>query len=426
MSLPIRLTRRRALAAALLGSATARVSRAETATPQTGIRLNISPNPVAYDQPVTVRIRGLDAGQQVTVTAEVTDDAGMDWFASGEFTADERGVIDLSTQAPTSGSWATPDPMGLIWSLTALGVPNNTWNYAWTLTPPPLTITVRADQEVLAQDQLVRELETPEITGVAVSQDGLWGQFFRPAKEARYPGVLVLGGSEGGLSPVMLREAALLARHGFAVLALAYFGYASLPPRLERIPLEYFGEALTWLGMQDGVLSDRFGVIGHSRGGELALLLGTRYPAISAVISYVGSGLSMPSPNDPTIPAWTWQGSPVPNYYDPASWNDAAIPVEQIAGPVLLFSGDADRLWPSATLSQLALDRLVANGHPYLDAHHRYPDAGHLIQSPYVPTGGPELTQFGGTAAGMAAANADSWPRVVALLQTWLPPAMTT
>jgi hypothetical protein len=38
-----------------------------------------------------------------------------------------------------------------------------------------------------------------------------------------------------------LREAALLAGHGFAALALAYFYMGSQPDRLAGIPLEYFG-----------------------------------------------------------------------------------------------------------------------------------------------------------------------------------------
>jgi hypothetical protein len=49
-----------------------------------------------------------------------------------------------------------------------------------------------------------------------------------------------------------LRDAAgisdsVLSKHGFTVLALAYFGLPSLPPTLARIPVEYFGRALDYL-----------------------------------------------------------------------------------------------------------------------------------------------------------------------------------
>jgi dienelactone hydrolase len=420
MSSSVHPSRRAVLAAAsLVGVAPRRIAGAWANTPQSQVQLIVSPNPVAYDAPMSVRVTGLKAGQMVTITAEVADDARLQWTASGTFVADDQGAVDLSRQSPQEGAWATPDPMGLIWSLEPSGTPMSTWDYSSTLAPPPLTITVRSDNLVLAQVDLVRQLETSEIADANVSDHGLWGRLFSPVGSGPFPGVLVLGGSEGGISPVIVREAALLARHGFAALALAYFGYASLPVRLEHIPLEYFGDAIAWLGAQSGVRSDQFGVVGHSRGGELALLLGTIYPQLTAVVSYSGSGLSMPSPNDVAKPAWTWKGKPIPSFYDPSDWNDAAIPVERIAGPVLLISGEADTLWPSSLLSQVALDRLVAQGHDFSDAHYSYPEAGHLIQAPYVPTG-LDLEQYGGTAAGLAAANADAWPRVLQLLNDQL------
>jgi dipeptidyl aminopeptidase/acylaminoacyl peptidase len=67
-----------------------------------------------------------------------------------------------------------------------------------------------------------------------------------------------------------MQEAALLAGHGFAALALAYFYIGSLPDRLAGVPFEYFGGAIRWLQDQPLVRGDRLGVNGTSRGGELA------------------------------------------------------------------------------------------------------------------------------------------------------------
>ena len=113
--------------------------------------------------------------------------------------------------------------------------------------------------------------------------------------------------------------------------------------------------------------ADRLGVIGTSRGGRLALLLGAHYPDLQAVVSYVGSGLVFPSPAGPE-PAWTFRGKPLPwisNRFDilqadPEQFDKAEIPVERTNGPVLLISGDADQVWPSTQLSQVAMDRLGA------------------------------------------------------------------
>jgi dienelactone hydrolase len=89
--------------------------------------------------------------------------------------------------------------------------------------------------------------------------------------------VLVVGGSEGGLLP---GKAAWLASRGYAALALAYFRYDDLPPLLEGIPLEYFGSALGWMMQRPEILADRIAVVGTSRGGELALQLGSMFPQI--------------------------------------------------------------------------------------------------------------------------------------------------
>lgn len=42
-------------------------------------------------------------------------------------------------------------------------------------------------------------------------------------------------------------RASLLAAHGFAVLALAYFAYEDLPDKLLEVDLEYFEEAANFL-----------------------------------------------------------------------------------------------------------------------------------------------------------------------------------
>ena len=76
--------------------------------------------------------------------------------------------------------------------------------------------------------------------------------------------VLLIGGSEGGLS--MTGEAALLASHGYPALDVAYFGAYGLPRSLERIPLEYFVRVARWLDRRPGVDGHRLVVYGVSRG----------------------------------------------------------------------------------------------------------------------------------------------------------------
>ena len=379
-------------------------------------KLRVTPNPVAVDEAFTITMKGLSPWQRVILHARFVDDYDIEWTSRAAFRADVRGMVDLSGQAPIEGSYTGTDPMGLVWSADGVGTP-----YAISLRPRPLFITAEVDGRK-ASVRVVRNLITGEIEGTDVREGGLYGRFFRPAAGDPVPGMLVLGGSEGGLAPYAMREAALLARHGYAALALAYFYLGSLPYRFVRIPLEYFGSAIEWLKGRPEVRGDRLGVIGTSRGGELALLLGAHYPELEAVVSYVGSGFVFPSPAGPE-PAWTFRGKPlpsIPNPFDilqakPEQIDKAQIPVERTNGPVLLISGDEDQIWPSTQLSQVAMERLQHHGRSYQDEFRHYPEAGHGIQPPYQPAT-PGTYYYGGSLKGNATANEDSWQRVLRML----------
>src|SRR5215210_7514493 len=331
-------------------------------------KLRVFPAKVKVDEPFAIILGNLSPWQRVTLRARFVDGYDVEWTSMATFRADFRGTVDVSRQPTVEGSYTGKDPMGLVWSADGQGAP-----YAISLRPQPLFITAETEGEK-AGVEVARNLLTDEIVSTDVREHGLYGRFFRPASGEPVPGVLVLGGSEGGLAPYVMREAALLAGHGFAALALAYFYLGSLPYGLAGIPLEYFGGALRWLKDHPSVRGDRLGVVGTSRGGELALLLGAHYPELEAVVSYAGSGFVCPSPAGQD-PAWTFRGKPlpwIPNPFDifqarPGQIEKSEIPVERTNGPVLLISGDADQVWPSTQLSQVAVDRLRHSERPYHD-----------------------------------------------------------
>ncbi len=383
-------------------------------------KLRIMPDPARVDEPFAITLKDLSPWQRVTLRARFVDAYDVEWTSRATFRADFRGTVDVSRQPPIEGSYTGTDAMGLVWSADSNGN-----SYAISLRPQPLFITAETGGKT-AHVEVARTLLTDEISSTDVRERGLYGRFFRPATGGPVPGVLVLGGSDGGLAPYVMREAALLARHGFAALALAYFYVGSLPDRLAGIPLEYFGDAIRWLQDHPSVRGDRLGVVGTSRGGELALLLGAHYPDLEAVVSYAGSGLVFPSPAGPE-PAWTFRGRPlpwIPNPFDilqadPRQFERAEIPVERTNGPVLLISGDADQVWPATQLSQVAMERLGRPGRPYHDEFRHYHEAGHGIQPPYLPAT-PGTYYYGGDAEGNAAANEDSWRRVFRMLDARL------
>jgi len=357
--------------------------------------------------------------------------------------------------------------MGLFWSVVrdssagpapagAVRTPNEPL-------PPaqPWELAAEIDGRVVASDTLWRRAAAPGVRVFPIRERGLVGTLYVPPGSGRHPAVIVLNGSQGGISPPNAMPGGLSSR-GFAVLALGYFATEGLPDNLRRIPLEYFDTALRWLAEHPAVDSTRIGVLGQSRGGELALLLGATYPAVRAVVAYVPSHVAWPGTlTDSTrAPAWTLRGQPVPGMYgreteaavarhagcpsaptcqspltlhqflalldDSASAARAEIPVERINGPVLLISGQEDGLWPSTLMAGRIVARLRRQGFRYPVEHKAYADAGHAIWRPYTPTAEVtrprrhaitgRLVTPGGTPEGTALASEDSWQRMLAFL----------
>ncbi|MFV0405645.1 MAG: hypothetical protein ACK5LN_02285 [Propioniciclava sp.] len=82
----------------------------------------------------------------------------------------------------------------------------------------------------------------PGAGGRRITENGLMGNYYPAASTA--PGLLIFGGSEGGLAPLLDEAARALNAEGYSVLALSYFGGEGQSEALEEIPLETFTNAL--------------------------------------------------------------------------------------------------------------------------------------------------------------------------------------
>lgn len=66
---------------------------------------------------------------------------------------------------------------------------------------------------------------------------------FAPGEDT-FPGIIDIHGLGGGL---LESRASLLANHGFATLALAYYQFEDLPQKPKELHLEYFEEAVNYM-----------------------------------------------------------------------------------------------------------------------------------------------------------------------------------
>ena len=279
---------------------------------------------------------------------------------------------------------------------------------------------------VAAEEKLVK---------IPVQGQPFVANLYLPAGEGPFPGVLLVGGSGGGIG-WQDEMGVLLAEKGFGALALAYFRMDGLPKDLENIPVEYFQGALGFLASHQAVDPERIGVVGVSKGGEIALLLSSYDRKIRAVVAFVPSAVVFQSIAEgfPHTSSWTYKGEPLPfvpyvpmrpgetladmyrrSLEQEEAVKKATIAVERINGPILLISGKADTLWPSTYLCEMAMARLQAQGFKFPFEHVAYDEAGHLISSIR-----PDATRRGGTSEGNDHAQRDGQGRMLEFLKKHL------
>ncbi|MGB2963563.1 MAG: acyl-CoA thioester hydrolase/BAAT C-terminal domain-containing protein [Anaerolineales bacterium] len=223
-----------------------------------------------------------------------------------------------------------------------------------------------------------------------VTENGLVADFFTTASVQPSKAIIMLGGSEGGKSWSRIkRPIELLVKRGYSVLSLAYFKSEGLSSSLEEIPLEYFKKAFDWLSTQVEIVPNEFTILGGSKGSEAALLLGSKYPQVKAVVAFspssviwqgiptnrFGIGKDIKSswscnrvglpflPYPSLIKKWELISLRLRKMHEEALQNterekESAIHVESIQGAILLISGLHDHLWPATLMSEQIMNRL--------------------------------------------------------------------
>jgi hypothetical protein len=419
------------------------------------VSVSATPEGALLDQRLVIRISGLPANTRVQVNAKSRAQDALWWRSEGVFTADGLGQIDLDRQAPQSGSYGGADAMGLFWSMSPDKEPKRADHLSFTIqdfsSPIVTDIVVTDAGGATSSFSIERRFGRAGLHTTSV-HDPIIASLYAYDHDAALPGVLVIGGSDGG--PGAPGVAMLLASHGFAAVSLSYFGVAGLPPTLENIPMEYFQKALQWMRSQSSIDPRSIAIYSESRGTEAALFTAANDQGVSAVVARspsftLWSGVT--AAHLPGKAAWNLRGQAlpyVPNTLYPdfivtylwdkmtgisvrqtplfledlAHFKDpegVAIPVEQIHGSVMLLAGGDDQIWPSANMAERIMARLRLHGHAFQDQSLNFSEVGHSIPYFYLPTRGnwqDSAFAVGGTPAGMAKAQAEAWPGILKFL----------
>lgn len=250
-------------------------------------------------------------------------------------------------------------------------------------------------------DNQVKEVP---IKGSEVKGEYMNGFHLKP-EVIRYKGVIItFGGSEGGCNGDI---AETLAKKGYEVLALYYFGKENQQKVLNEVPIEFFQEVITYMEKECNSVNP-LTIIGASKGAELALVLAEYYDEIDNLVLYAPSshvfiGLNSSKPAS----SWTYNGKGLPYIdlinasfesikqvneeyasnvpmtfrpmYESAIKNSrnkesARIKVENYKNNIILFAGCEDKLWPSDTMAEQIKNKKPKNTDLYL-----YPNVGHVI-----------------------------------------------
>jgi dienelactone hydrolase len=379
------------------------------------MNLQVQPLTALCDERIDIRIFNLPPSGRVKVSASMS----FPWAKSTKyesiafFTTDSSGSLDLAKQKPDSGSYDFIDSMGLILSLKRVEgkfkdvLQNIAVNQS-------LLIDIAAE---CGQDRssvkVERLLVSPELKSLRIN-DEFVGELFYTEKSSNET-IVFIGGSSNEDLCTILPPSALLASHGFNVLALAFFGEKGLNSALAEVPLEYFEKVFAWLEKNPITDCKEVYVYGASIGAVLALLLASRYPIITKVVAVNPMAWCFQGLTLKRVSLWTHGGKSLP--FIKFAWlstvanimscfiknkpfgfaymyrkslenannkEEARIKIENSNADILLFGGQKDGWWDTHDACLKIMEELAKHNYQHAYEYVTYENGGHACYAPFV------------------------------------------
>ncbi|XP_077319151.1 acyl-coenzyme A amino acid N-acyltransferase 1-like [Lithobates pipiens] len=400
------------------------------------VHLTVTPESALAVEPVKIKAWGLPPHQIVTIRAWLKDDRGEMFYSRAFYKSDNEGKVDLQQSPATGGDYHGVHPMGLFWSLKPVTPHLRLIKRDVMGSPLEIHLELYSQLELKAMPEcspnatacLRRWYVAPGVQRLQVREGRLRGALFIPPGEGPFQGVIDLFGGTGGLIEY---RSSLLASCGFATLALAYFGYEDLPKTFDYLDLKYFEEAAQFLSSHPKVCGSGVGVVGLSKGAEIALAMASYIPQIAATVCINGTVAicgSTFSYGDLVLPGTPYQRERTlitpseahiisPTFEDPTKPENQAsvLPVEKAKGPILFLVGENDQTCESLHFARFSSARAKKWGKMdvYIES---YPGAGHLLEPPcfaFCPVSKvatlPNLMVWGGELVPHCQAQDISW-----------------
>ncbi|MCW2971924.1 MAG: hydrolase of the alpha/beta superfamily, partial [Thermoleophilia bacterium] len=190
--------------------------------------------------------------------------------------------------------------------------------------------------------------------GVRVEEGPFPGsRLFVPVHGGTGATLLFLHGSEGGAAGYADMSAMYYAAAGFTTMSYAYFGVPGRPRQLAGVSVDDVLEAARYLQGFRTSNGRPIGIVGASRGAELALIAASHAPKglVGAVAAHSPQGVAVRSfaidrsgnqvvargPDGTPQAAWAWNGVPIAD--------GTPTDLAKLAAPVFLSVGTADDVW---------------------------------------------------------------------------------